>query len=159
MPRKSAGLLVYRVMPGEVLEVFLAHPGGPIWARKDAGVWTIPKGEFEESEKAWDAARREFQEEIGERPPELNAVELGAVTLKSGKTIQAWAVEGEVDPRRLRSNTFTMEWPPHSGERREFPEVDRAAWFALAEARLRIHSAQIPFLDALEEFFRGGRSR
>jgi predicted NUDIX family NTP pyrophosphohydrolase len=122
-------------------------------------VWTIPKGEFEESENAWDAARREFREEIGAAPPEANAVPLGSVTLKSGKIVHAWAVAGDLDPQAIRSNSFTMEWPPRSGVRREFPEVDRAAWFALAEARRRIHPAQVPFLEALEELLAEGKSR
>src|SRR5262249_10720867 len=139
MPRKSAGLLVYRVTPGHGMEVFLAHPGGPIWAGKDSGSWTIPKGEFEENEDPWDAARREFREEIGSEPPDADARALTPVTLKSGKKVHAWAVTGDLDPGTLRSNTFVMEWPPHSGKRREYPEVDRAAWFSLEEARRRIH--------------------
>jgi predicted NUDIX family NTP pyrophosphohydrolase len=157
MPKTSAGLLLYRrIDPNGVVEVLLAHPGGPIWANRDAGSWTIPKGEFEAGEAAWDAARREFREEIGSEAPETDAVPLGSVTLRSGKTVQAWAVEGDLDPGTLRSNTFTMEWPPHSGKRREFPEVDRVAWFTLVEARERIHPAQAPLLDALEDSLGGG---
>jgi predicted NUDIX family NTP pyrophosphohydrolase len=153
MPKKSAGLLVYRVQPGGV-EVFLAHPGGPIWAKKDAGSWTIPKGEFEEGEDAWDAARREFREEIGVEPPQAEGVPLVPVTLKSGKKVYAWAVEGDLDSEPRSSNTFTMEWPPQSGRRQEFPEVDRADWFGLEEARRRIHPAQAPLLDELKQLIR-----
>lgn len=150
MGKKSAGILVYRVSAEAGIEVFLAHPGGPVWAKKDEGSWTIPKGEFDEGEDAWDAARREFREEIGADPPEGVGVSLAPVTLRSGKRVHAWALRGDLDPATVRSNTFTMEWPPRSGRSREFPEVDRAGWFSLAEARRRIHPAQAPLLDELE---------
>jgi predicted NUDIX family NTP pyrophosphohydrolase len=149
MPKQSAGLLVYRVKPTGV-EVFLAHPGGPIWAKKDAGSWTIPKGEFQGGEEAWEAARREFEEEIGVAPPAGKGLPLEPVTLKSGKKVFAWALEGDLEAETVRSNTFTMEWPPRSGRNQEFPEVDRAAWFTLEEARRRIHPAQAGFLESLE---------
>jgi predicted NUDIX family NTP pyrophosphohydrolase len=145
--RTSAGLLVYRRgSPG--LEVFLVHPGGPYWARRDVGAWSIPKGEIEPGEDALDAARREFREETGSAM-EGTFVQLPSVTMKSGKVVHAWAVEGDIDATRVHSIAFTLEWPPRSGRLREFPEVDRAAWFGLAEARLRILPAQAPLLSAL----------
>lgn len=154
MAKKSAGLLVYRVRPGNGIEVFLVHPGGPIWAKKDEGVWSIPKGEFDESEDALVAARREFVEEVGQDPPTGSARPLAPVRLKSGKTVYAWAMEGDVDPAALRSNLFTMDWPPYSGKRAQFPEVDRAAWFSLGEARRRINAGQAPLLTELEALLR-----
>src|SRR5215510_5349556 len=150
MPKTSAGLLVYRVASQKQPEVFLVHPGGPIWAKKDMGVWSIPKGLREPDEEGLATARREFLEEVGQSPPSGMAIPLKPVTLLSGKVVQAWAVEGDVDAASLRSNTFAMEWPPHSGKRAQFPEVDRAAWFSLAEARRRIHPGQAPLIDELE---------
>jgi predicted NUDIX family NTP pyrophosphohydrolase len=150
MTKQSAGLLVYRFRPKRALEVFLVHPGGPFWSGKDAGAWSIPKGLVEEGEDGWDAARREFAEEVGCEPPVANPIALTPVTQRSGKVIHAWAVEGDLDPARLRSNTFSMEWPPRSGRQREFPEVDRAAWFPLSEARRCINPGQAPLLEALE---------
>jgi predicted NUDIX family NTP pyrophosphohydrolase len=148
MPRKtSAGILLYR-RRGGALEVFLIHPGGPFWAKKDRGAWSIPKGEPAEGEDPLAAARREFAEETGfALGGDFRALE--PLRQKGGKTVVAWAVEGDCDPAQLRSNTFEMEWPPRSGMRRSFPEVDRGAWFELAEARERILAAQAGFLDQL----------
>ena len=148
MATRSAGLLPYR-FTAHVLEVFLVHPGGPFWARKDEGAWTIAKGEIGENEDPIDAARREFREETsfvasGELLP------LDEVKQPGGKIVVAWAFAGDFDPDEVVSNAFEMEWPPHSGRRRKFPEVDRAAWFTLAVARMKILRAQAPFLDRLE---------
>jgi predicted NUDIX family NTP pyrophosphohydrolase len=152
--RKSAGLLLFRGT-GDQLQVLLVHPGGPFWANRDAGAWSIPKGECEEGEDPRDAAWREFEEELGSPPPhpaqapQGEAMELGEVRQKAGKTVIAWAVAGDLDAEHITSNTFEMEWPPRSGRRQEFPEVDRAGWFGLAEARERINPAQAAFLDRL----------
>jgi len=147
MAKRSAGLLMYRRR--ERLEVFLVHPGGPYWSKKDAGVWSIPKGEYEEDENPLAAAKREFHEETGlTAGRELLA--LGEAPLPSGKLVTAWAFEGDADPATIRSNTFTMEWPPRSGRKQEFPEVDRAAWFTIEEAREKIAKGQRVFLDRLE---------
>jgi predicted NUDIX family NTP pyrophosphohydrolase len=145
---RSAGLLLYRRREGR-LEVFLIHPGGPLFAKKDAGFWSIPKGEYEEDEPPLEAARREFEEETGFRP-EGEFLPLAPIRQKSGKLVTAWAVEGDADPAALHSNTFLLEWPPGSGARREFPEVDRGDWFSLPAAREKINPAQIPLLDELE---------
>lgn len=146
--RVSAGLLIYR-RGTTGLQVFLVHPGGPYWARKDVGAWSLPKGEVEPGEDPLAAARRECEEETGHRI-EGPAVPLGSVTMRSGKVVHAWAVEGDLDVAQVRSTTFSLEWPPRSGRLQTFPEVDRAAWFAIAEARLRLHPAQVPFLHRLE---------
>lgn len=148
MPKPSAGLLMFRGR-GDSLEVLLAHPGGPLWARKDAGAWTIPKGEIDEGEAPLAAACREFSEETGFRPAGPY-VALTPIRQRSGKVVHAWAFAGDCDPGRLQSNTFTMEWPPHSGQVAAFPEVDRAAFFTLAAAREKINPAQIALLDELE---------
>lgn len=152
MARTSAGLLLYRLAGGRP-EVLLVHPGGPFFRSRDEGAWSIPKGELEEGEDPLAAARREVEEETGLRPggPFL---ELGSVTQKGGKEVRAWAVEGDCDPAAIRSNTFEMEWPPRSGRKREFPEIDRAAFFALDEARRKINPAQTALLDELEEKLR-----
>ncbi len=148
MKKTSAGLLLYRRRAE--LEVFLVHPGGPFWAKKDLGAWSIPKGELDEGEDPLAAAIREFEEETGFTiDGEFRA--LRPLRQPSGKTIVAFAVEGDCDPEKLRSNTFELEWPPKSGKRRAFPEVDRAAWFPLSEARERIIKGQVPFLEELEE--------
>lgn len=148
MPRKvSAGILLYR--RHEQLEVFLVHPGGPFWARKDLGAWTIPKGEAGEREELEVCAVREFREETGFEF-EGTLTPLTPARQKSGKVIHAFAVEGDCDAAQLQSNLFSMEWPPKSGRQQEFAEVDRGAWFTLSEARRRIHAGQIPFLDQLE---------
>jgi predicted NUDIX family NTP pyrophosphohydrolase len=146
--KRSAGILLYRIRSGR-LEVLLAHPGGPFWAKKDAGAWTIPKGEIDEAEDAMAAARRELAEETGiEVPGEL--VALTPVRQRSGKVVHAWAARGDCDPASIRSNTFSMEWPPRSGRQQEFPEIDRVAWFAIDEARARILPAQASLLAELE---------
>jgi len=144
----SAGLLLFR-RPGGRLEVFLAHPGGPFWASKDAGAWTIPKGLVEPGEDPLAAARREFEEETGLRPagPFLP---LGSVRQKAGKVVHAWAWEGDADPQTVTSNTMSVEWPPGSGRRVTFPEVDRCAWFDPAAARSKLNPAQAEFIDRLE---------
>ncbi|MGH7033491.1 MAG: NUDIX domain-containing protein [Stellaceae bacterium] len=145
--KRSAGLLLYRKRHGG-LEVFLVHPGGPFWAKKDDGAWTIPKGEIDEGEDALAAAIREFAEETGTAlAGEFRA--LPPVRQAGGKTVLAWALAGDLDPASIRSNEFEMEWPPKSGKRRRFPEVDRGRWFALEEARRKINKAQIALLDAL----------
>ncbi|MEO8383101.1 MAG: NUDIX domain-containing protein [Acidobacteriota bacterium] len=148
MPAKtSAGILLYRRR--DELEVFLVHPGGPFWARKDLGAWSLPKGEPAEGEDPLAAAVREFAEETGCRLVEGELRRLEPLRQKSGKTVHAWALEGDCDAAAIRSNVFTMEWPPRSGQVQEFPEVDRAAWFTLEEARRRILNGQEPFLDQL----------
>jgi predicted NUDIX family NTP pyrophosphohydrolase len=148
--RKSAGLLLFRHV-GSDLEVLLVHPGGPFWATRDVGSWSIPKGECEEGEDPRATARREFAEELGTPAPQGEALELGEVRQKAGKIVVAWAIAGDLDPEHITSNTFTMEWPPRSGRSEEFPEVDRAQWFGLAEARERINPAQVALLERLQE--------
>jgi predicted NUDIX family NTP pyrophosphohydrolase len=150
MPRRSAGILLHR-RGAAGLEVLLVHPGGPLWAKKDAGAWSIPKGEHDDGEDAQACALREFAEETGSAPAPGELSDLGTVRQKSGKVVRAWALQGDLDPETVHSNTFTMEWPPRSGRRQDFPEVDRAAWFSLAEARERINPAQAAFLDRLRE--------
>jgi predicted NUDIX family NTP pyrophosphohydrolase len=146
--RSSAGILVYRVA-GDALEVLLVHPGGPFWAKKDAGAWTIPKGEFDASDESAEAAAcREFVEETGQDPPK-SLSPLATIRQSGGKVVHAFAGEGDVDVSAIRSNTFDIEWPPRSGRRQSFPEVDRAAWFTLDEARVRILASQRALLDAL----------
>lgn len=163
MPKQAAGILLYRrpstrlrASPSttlraggrEGLEVLLAHPGGPLWARKDAGAWTLPKGQFTDGEAPLDAARREFEEEMGSKPVgEFQP--LGTLKQPSGKIIHAWAAESEFDVTTVNSNLFSMEWPPKSGRMGEFPEIDRAAWFSIDEARRKILKGQAPFLDRL----------
>ena len=146
--RKSAGLLLFR-RTGDALEVLLVHPGGPFWAKRDLGAWSIPKGECEEGEDPRVTAWREFAEELGSPAPEGDALDLGEVRQKAGKTVLAWAVAGDLDADRITSNTFEMEWPPRSGRTQSFPEVDRAGWFGLAEARERINPAQVELLERL----------
>jgi predicted NUDIX family NTP pyrophosphohydrolase len=148
MAKASAGLLMYRIRDGRV-QVLLVHPGGPFWAKKDYGAWSIPKGEISPAEDPLLCAKREFEEETG-MAPEGQFVSLGTITQKSGKTVHAWAFEGDCDPARLHSNTFLMEWPPRSGQKREFPEVDRAEFFEIEEAKRRINAAQAWFLSELE---------
>jgi predicted NUDIX family NTP pyrophosphohydrolase len=146
-------LLLFRG-EGDRLEVLLVHPGGPFWATRDLGAWSIPKGECEDGEDPRATAWREFAEELGSHPPRSpdgEAIELGEVRQKAGKTVMAWGIAGDLDPAQIISNTFTMEWPPRSGRSQEFPEVDRAGWFSLREARERINPAQVAFLDRLRE--------
>jgi predicted NUDIX family NTP pyrophosphohydrolase len=150
-PKRSAGLLLFR-RTDNGLEVLLGHMGGPFFARRDAGAWTVPKGEYEpDDEPAWEAARREFQEELGLPPPEGEAVPLGEVRQTNGKTVTAWAVEADLDPAAITPGTFLLEWPPRSGRMREFPELDRVEWFGLERARDLIVTAQAAFLDRLAE--------
>jgi predicted NUDIX family NTP pyrophosphohydrolase len=133
------------------VEVLLVHPGGPFWTRRDAGAWSIPKGEYERDDDPLAAARREFEEELGTPPPDGEALDLGAVRQKSGKLVHAWALEGELDATAAKSNTFMLEYPPRSGRMVEVPEVDRAEWFALELAREKMNPAQTAFLDRLSE--------
>ncbi|MEV5101211.1 NUDIX domain-containing protein [Streptomyces massasporeus] len=148
--KRSAGLLLFR--PGDDgIDVLLGHMGGPFFARRDAGAWTVIKGEYEPDESAWDAARREFQEELGLPPPDGQAIDLGEVRQTGGKTVTAWAVRADLDPATITPGTFRMEWPPRSGRLQEFPELDRVAWFGLDRARSVIVKAQAAFLDRLAE--------
>ena len=147
--RTSAGLLMYRRTPGGALQVLLVHPGGPWFANKDAGAWSIPKGEPDEGEELIDTARREFREETGFTLPDVDLLPLGQVTQKAGKVVHAWAFEGDCDPEKIVCNTFRMQYPPGSGQWRSFPEVDRASFFDLAAARDKINPAQAAFLDRL----------
>lgn len=146
MPKRSAGLLMYRRK--DVLEVLLVHPGGPFWAKKDLGAWSIPKGEYTADEEPLAAARREFEEETG-FPASGDFRELGELKQPGGKIVSAWAFEGDCDATKLHSNTFVMEWPPRSGRQVEFPEVDRAAWYSIDEARQRLLPGQRVFLERL----------
>ena len=147
--KRSAGLLLYRLRDGR-LEVFIAHMGGPFWARKDEGGWSIVKGEYEEHEDPFAAARREFLEETGSEPPQGPALELGEVRQSSGKRIAVWAIDSDFDADSVRSNTFTIEWPRRSGRQQEFPEIDRAGWFDTDTARRKLVKGQAPFIDLLE---------
>jgi predicted NUDIX family NTP pyrophosphohydrolase len=148
--RHSAGLLLFR-HGGDGLEVLLVHPGGPFWAKRDEGVWSIPKGEYEPDEPPFKAALREFREELGTPAPGGEALYLGEVRQKSGKLVRAWALEGDLDAGRIASNTFSLEWPPRSGKISEFPEVDRAEWFTIERARERLNRAQVALLERLVE--------
>jgi predicted NUDIX family NTP pyrophosphohydrolase len=148
--KRSAGILLHRISGGAP-EVLLVHPGGPFWARRDAGAWSIPKGEYEDGDDPLAAALREFEEETGTALEAGELRDLGEVKQKGGKVVRAWAAEGDIDAGTVRSNTFTMEWPPRSGRTAEFPEVDRAGWFALDEAREKLNPAQAEFLDRLLE--------
>ena len=154
MSARSAGLLLYRGH-GDGLEVLLVHPGGPLWAKRDAGVWSIPKGEYSDGEDPFDAARREFEEELGSAAPAGAAADLGEIRQKSGKRVRAWALVGDLDTGAVTSNTFELEWPPRSGRRIEVPEIDRAEWFGLDAAREKINAGQVPLLDRLEELLGG----
>ena len=154
MPKRSAGLLLYRVLDG-VPEVLIGHPGGPFWARKDEGAWSIPKGEYAEDEDPWTAAQREFREEIGFDVPAGPRIELAPVKQPGGKIVTAFAVRGDLDVTHSTSNTFELEWPRGSGKIREFPEIDRVAWLSVSEARLKLLTGQRPLLDQLEEHLAG----
>ena len=152
---RSAGILLYR-RRGDGLEVLLVHPGGPFWSKRDLGAWSIPKGEHEPGEAPLAAARREFQEEIGVAPPDGPTEDLGEIRQKGGKIVHAWGLEGDLDATAILSNTFSVEWPPRSGKLIDVPEVDRAEWFALEEARARINPAQVDLLERLVGAVAGG---
>ncbi len=149
MAKPSAGLVMCRLGHGQ-LEVLLVHPGGPFWAKKDLGAWSIPKGEVPAGEDPLSAAKREFEEELG-FAPHGEFLALGTVTQKAGKTVEAWAFEGSCDSREIRSNTFRMEWPPRSGKQQEFPEIDRAEFFRLEEATQKVNPAQVELLKRLQQ--------
>ncbi|MFF3064851.1 NUDIX domain-containing protein [Oerskovia sp. NPDC057915] len=151
----SAGLLLHRVVDDGVVEVLIGHMGGPLWARKDERAWTIPKGELAADEDAHDAAVREFTEELGSPPPDGPEVDLGEVRQRAGKTVRAWARRAGFDVSTVVSNTFEMEWPPRSGRRASFPELDRVAWVPLARARELVVAGQVGLLDRLEEVLAG----
>jgi predicted NUDIX family NTP pyrophosphohydrolase len=146
---RSAGLLLYRERGGE-LEVLLVHPGGPFWKRRDEGAWSVPKGVYGPDEAPLAAARREFEEELGLAPPDGEVIDLGEIAQRGGKRVRAWALAGDFDVSKATSNTFAVEWPPRSGQFREFPEVDRAEWFELGVARQKLNPAQAEFIDRLE---------
>jgi predicted NUDIX family NTP pyrophosphohydrolase len=159
MTVRSAGILLFR-RTGQVggragVEVLLGHMGGPFWARKDAGAWSIPKGEYAEPESPWAAARREFAEELGIAAPEGSPIPLGEVVQRNGKVVTAYALEGDLDAGAMVSNTFELEWPPHSGRVQEFPELDRAAWFTPAQARTKVLASQVELLDRFERRLAG----
>lgn len=149
MPRRSAGLLLYRFNGEAEIEVLLVHPGGPFWAKKDDGAWSLPKGENEVGEGPLTVAEREFEEELGQPPPSGTRRDLGELAQSSAKRVHAWAIEGDLDADHIVSNTFEIEWPPKSGAVVNFPEVDRAGWFTLSEARIKLLSGQVGFLDRL----------
>lgn len=153
MAKRSAGVLLYRTTSDDSLEVLLVHPGGPLWARRDEGAWSIPKGEYGDDENPADVARREFVEEIGSAPPDGAWLDLGTVRQAGGKHVTAWAVAGDIDVSRIVSNTFEMEWPPKSGRRASFPEVDRAEWFAIRDAEHKILAGQLELLERLARQF------
>jgi predicted NUDIX family NTP pyrophosphohydrolase len=152
---RSAGIVLYRA-GDDGLEVLLVHPGGPFWAKKDLGAWSIPKGEYEPGEDPLACALREFEEETGTRLQAPQLIELGTVTQKAGKQVTAWGARGDLDAAAVRSNSFTMEWPPRSGRQQEFPEVDRAEWFGLDQARAKLVAAQVELIDRLAERTRNG---
>ena len=155
MPKLSAGLLLYRFVDDD-LEVLIGHPGGPFWARKDDGAWSIPKGEYGEGEDPWTVAQREFEEELGKKPPSGPRTDFEPVRQPSGKVITAFAVRGDLDLEGTFSNTFELEWPKGSGNVREFPEIDRVGWFSVAAARLKLLKGQQPLLDRLLAALEGG---
>jgi predicted NUDIX family NTP pyrophosphohydrolase len=148
--RRSAGIVLHRGH-GDQLEVLLVHPGGPAWSNRDLGAWSIPKGEYTDGEDPLDAARREFEEELGTEPPEAAADDLGEIRQRSGKRVHGWAIAGDLDVTRAVSNSVEFEWPPRSGRMIEIPEVDRAEWFGLEAARAKINAGQVPLLDRLEQ--------
>jgi len=156
MPKRSAGLLVYRLVDAQP-QVLLVHPGGPYWAKKDGGSWSLPKGEYEPDEDPLEVAIREFREELGVEPPAAQApMFLGEVRQPGGKIVSAWALPGDLDVTVVQSNTFTMEWPPRSGRLAEFPEVDRAGWFDLETARRKLLPGQLGLLDRFSELLEAG---
>lgn len=160
MPKPSAGLLLYRSRRPGAIEVLLVHPGGPIWATRREGAWSIPKGELDPGEEPVLAADREFAEELGTGPPAGPRIDLGQVTQASHKVVTAWAVEGDLDPATVVSNVFEMEWPPRSGRRSTFPEIDEARWFPIEEARRFINPSQAALLERLlDHLTTGGAGR
>ncbi|MDQ2963326.1 MAG: NUDIX domain-containing protein [Pseudomonadota bacterium] len=150
MAKKSAGLLMFRCSPDGQVQVLLVHPGGPVWAKKDRGAWSIPKGEYDDSEDALEAAKREFAEETG-FPVSEPFISLGSLRQPSGKTVSVWAFKSDCDPAALVSNEFEMEWPPKSGRKASFVEIDRAGWFSLEEARERLAKGQVGFVEGLHK--------
>jgi predicted NUDIX family NTP pyrophosphohydrolase len=154
MPKLSAGLLLYRLTEGGV-EVLIGHPGGPFWARKDEGAWSIPKGEYVEGEDPWTVAQREFEEELGKAPPEGPRIDFAPLKQPSGKVITAFAVRGDLDLEGTFSNTFELEWPKGSGNIREYPEIDRVGWFSVTEANEKLLKGQRPLLDRLTAALEG----
>jgi predicted NUDIX family NTP pyrophosphohydrolase len=153
---QSAGLLLYRFGPDGGVQVLIGHPGGPLFARRDEGVWSVPKGEYEAGEQPLAAAAREFTEEVGQVPPASERISLGEVRQRGGKRVMAWAVEGDFDTTNLSSNLFEMEWPPRSKQISRFPEIDRVEWLSPEEARVKLNPAQAPFVDRLLEAVAGG---
>lgn len=153
MQKQSAGILLYRIK-NKVLEVLLVHPGGPYWKNKDAGTWTIPKGEFTDQDDPLTEAKREFREELGFNF-EGEVIKLLPIKQKGGKMVYAWASEGDINPRKIKSNLFEIEWPPGSGKNQMFPEVDKAGWFGIKEAKEKINKAQVPFIDELMKILSG----
>jgi predicted NUDIX family NTP pyrophosphohydrolase len=155
MPKLSAGLMLYRTpdeatgLNDEGVEVLIGHPGGPFWARKDDGAWSIPKGEYTEADDPWQAAQREFAEELGMPPPTGPRIELGTIKQPSGKVLTVFAVAGTLDVTDAHSNTFELEWPKGSGRIRTFPEIDRVGWFPITQARNKLSKGQVAFLDRL----------
>jgi len=149
MPAQSAGLLPYRFDGGRILEVLVVHPGGPFWAKKDDGAWSIAKGEYEPGQDPQEAANREFAEELGQESPAGPRIDLGELRQPSGKLVRVWAVEGDLDVENVISNEFEMEWPPRSGKMASWPEVDRAAWVSAASARRKLSKGQVGFVDRL----------
>ena len=147
MPKRSAGILLYRKV-NHVLQVFLVHPGGPFWKNKDDGAWSVPKGEYEDNEDPLTAAKREFYEETG-HDIEEDFIELKPIKQKSGKIVQAWAIEGDIDPANIKSNLFEVEWPPKSGKMKSFAEVDRAGWFTVDEAKVKMNAGQVGLVEEL----------
>jgi predicted NUDIX family NTP pyrophosphohydrolase len=154
---RSAGLLLFRITTAGVVEVLLAHPGGPFWSRKDAGAWSVPKGEYDPDADALATAYREFREETGHDAPAGEPIPLGEVRQPGGKKVAAWALEGDLDVTQASSNTFEMEWPRHSGTMREFPEVDRLEWVSVELARTKLLKGQVPFVDRLTALIDSGR--
>jgi predicted NUDIX family NTP pyrophosphohydrolase len=150
MAKQSAGILLYRTK-NSIVEVLLVHPGGPFWAKKDQGAWSIPKGEFTDSEEPLVAAKREFREELGQPAPKGTYIELGQAKQSGGKVVFAWAYESDLNISSIHSNTFTMEWPPRSGKQQEFPEVDKAAWVSLDQAAQKLVKGQVPLLETLAD--------
>ncbi len=154
MPRRSAGILLYRREPDGTVAVLLGHMGGPFWAKKDDGAWSIPKGEYADGEDPLAVAHREFEEELGSPVPAAEVTPLGELRA-GGKVLTVWAAEGDLDATAIRSNTFPLEWPPRSGRVQEFPEVDRAAWLVIEEARTKLVKGQVPYLQRLLDLLAG----